>query len=87
MYGLLLSDMLVLLEHNEDKDRYLLKPRPDPNIKGDRSPIITFRDLFIRDVATDKKAFFVLSTSSGGPQMHELVARSFTERETYARML
>ena len=82
MYALLLSDMLVLLEHNEDKDRYLLKPRPDPNIKSDRSPIITFRDFLVRDVATDSKAFFVLSTSSGGPQIHELVAHSVSERET-----
>jgi Rho guanine nucleotide exchange factor 11 len=88
-YAVLLSDMLVLLEHNEDKDRYILKPRPDPSIKSDmyRSPIITFRDFLVRDVATDSKAFFVLSTSSGGPQMHELVAHSMSERETWIMKL
>eukprot|EP00118_Oscarella_pearsei_P017092 m.168318 g.168318 ORF g.168318 m.168318 type:complete len:1477 (+) comp38953_c1_seq7:237-4667(+) len=83
VYTLVFHHMLVLLERNEDKDRYQLKIRQDPNGKADRSPVISFRNLLIREVAYDPKAFFAVSTTTDTPRMYELVAQSLDERKLW----
>ena len=83
IHALLVSDLLVLLEHNEDKTRYYLRMR------GDVSPVLRLsKTLPPREVATDKKAFFLVNVSERDkPNMYELAAPSLTDRKTWFRVM
>uniref|UniRef100_A0A672FHP5 DH domain-containing protein n=1 Tax=Salarias fasciatus TaxID=181472 RepID=A0A672FHP5_SALFA len=75
----LLGDLLVLLQRQDDK--MVLKCQSKSNIVGQEgkqmlSPIIKLDSVFLREVATDRKAFYVIFTWDSGAQIYELVAQS-----------
>ncbi|XP_078589866.1 rho guanine nucleotide exchange factor 12-like isoform X20 [Branchiostoma floridae x Branchiostoma japonicum] len=88
LHMLLLEDCLVLMQ-KEDDNRYVLKCQSTMLVSGKEdtktthSPIIKLNNLLTRNVATDNKAFFLVSTSQIGPQIYELVASTATERKTW----
>uniref|UniRef100_A0A8C3G2A2 Rho guanine nucleotide exchange factor (GEF) 1 n=1 Tax=Cyclopterus lumpus TaxID=8103 RepID=A0A8C3G2A2_CYCLU len=80
----LLGDLLVLLQRQDDK--MVLKCQSKSNIavqegKQMLSPIIKLGSVFLREVATDRKAFYVIFTWDSGAQIYELVAQSLGERK------
>ncbi|XP_062841545.1 rho guanine nucleotide exchange factor 1b isoform X2 [Trichomycterus rosablanca] len=84
--GVLLGDLLVLLQKQDDK--MLLKCQSKSNIavqegKQMLSPIIKLDSAFLREVATDRKAFYVIFTWDSGAQIYELVAQSVAERKIW----
>ncbi|XP_078675940.1 rho guanine nucleotide exchange factor 12-like isoform X10 [Branchiostoma floridae x Branchiostoma belcheri] len=88
LHMLLLEDCLVLMQ-KEDDNRYVLKCQSTMLVSGKEdtktthSPIIKLNNLLTRNVATDNKAFFLVSTSQIGPQIYELVASTAMERKTW----
>ncbi|XP_028401304.1 rho guanine nucleotide exchange factor 11-like isoform X2 [Dendronephthya gigantea] len=86
LHALLLEDLLVLLQKQDDK--YVLKCQ-SMSIKGyqdnktTHSPVLKLSTVLTRNVATDKKAFFVVGTSDIGPQIYELVAATMVERKNW----
>lgn len=89
LHALVLSDFIVLLQKQDEK--YVLKYHNTNIMSGKEetkliySPIIKMANLLSRNVATDKKAFFLVSYSQSGPQIYELVALSHTDRKTWIR--
>ncbi|KAM4600489.1 rho guanine nucleotide exchange factor 1 isoform 3-T4 [Polymixia lowei] len=88
----LLGDMLVLLQRQDDK--MVLKCQSKSNIaayaqegKQMLSPIIKLDSTFLREVATDRKAFYVISTWEKGAQIYELVAQSLGERKIWTDVI
>uniref|UniRef100_A0A673JR30 Rho guanine nucleotide exchange factor (GEF) 1b n=1 Tax=Sinocyclocheilus rhinocerous TaxID=307959 RepID=A0A673JR30_9TELE len=86
VHCVLLSDMLVLLQKQDDK--MVLKCQSKSNIaiqegKQMLSPIIKLESVFLRDVATDPKALYVIFTWDSGAQIYELVAQSIGERKKF----
>ncbi|XP_060756147.1 rho guanine nucleotide exchange factor 1b isoform X2 [Neoarius graeffei] len=84
--GVLLGDLLVLLQKQDDK--MLLKCQSKSNIAAQEgkqmlSPIIKLDSAFLREVATDRKAFYVIFTWESGAQIYELVAQSVAERKIW----
>uniref|UniRef100_A0A8D3A7G7 Rho guanine nucleotide exchange factor (GEF) 1 n=1 Tax=Scophthalmus maximus TaxID=52904 RepID=A0A8D3A7G7_SCOMX len=82
----LLGDLLVLLQRQDDK--MVLKCQSKSNIavqegKQMLSPIIKLDSVFLREVATDRKAFYVIFTWDSGAQIYELVAQSVGERKMW----
>eukprot|EP00794_Sanderia_malayensis_P011167 gene11167-12340_t len=91
LHVLLLDLYMVLLQKQDDK--LLLKASSTAvstglqDVKNTHSPIIKLQNLLTRDVATDKRAFFLVSTSSVGPQIYELVTSTITERNTWVKVI
>ncbi|XP_040899554.1 rho guanine nucleotide exchange factor 1b isoform X4 [Toxotes jaculatrix] len=86
----LLGDLLVLLQKQDDK--MVLKCQSKSNIavqegKQMLSPIIKLDSVFLREVATDRKAFYVIFTWDSGAQIYELVAQSVGERKTWTDVI
>uniref|UniRef100_A0A096LTK3 Rho guanine nucleotide exchange factor (GEF) 1 n=1 Tax=Poecilia formosa TaxID=48698 RepID=A0A096LTK3_POEFO len=86
VHCLLLDDMLVLAQKQEDK--MLLKCQSKSNMTAQEgkqmlSPIIKLDSVFLREVATDRKAFYVIFTWDSGAQIYELVAQSVAEMKTW----
>ncbi|XP_039973615.1 rho guanine nucleotide exchange factor 1b isoform X2 [Xiphias gladius] len=86
----LLGDLLVLLQRQDDK--MVLKCQSKSNIavqegKQMLSPIIKLDSVFLREVATDRKAFYVIFTWESGAQIYELVAQSVGERKTWTDVI
>ncbi|XP_053182343.1 rho guanine nucleotide exchange factor 1b [Scomber japonicus] len=86
----LLADMLVLLQKQDDK--MVLKCQSKSNIavqegKQMLSPIIRLDSAFPREVATDRKAFYVIFTWDSGAQIYELVAQSVGDRKTWTEVI
>ncbi|KAM4580409.1 rho guanine nucleotide exchange factor 1 isoform 2-T3 [Odontesthes bonariensis] len=86
----LLVDMLVLLQKQDDK--MVLKCQSKSNIalqegKQMLSPIIKLDSVFLREVATDRKAFYVIFTWESGAQIYELVAQSVGEMKTWTEVI
>ncbi|XP_043972300.1 rho guanine nucleotide exchange factor 1b isoform X2 [Gambusia affinis] len=85
VHCLLLDDMMVLAQKQEDK--MLLKCQSKSNTaqegKQMLSPIIKLDSVFLREVATDRKAFYVIFTWESGAQIYELVAQSVAEMKTW----
>ncbi|KAK7886869.1 hypothetical protein WMY93_026490 [Mugilogobius chulae] len=86
----LLGDMLVLLQKLDDK--MVLKCQSKSNITAQEgkmmlSPIIKLDSVFLREVATDRKAFYVIFTWDSGAQIYELVAQSVGERKTWTEVI
>uniref|UniRef100_A0AAV2MAK8 DH domain-containing protein n=1 Tax=Knipowitschia caucasica TaxID=637954 RepID=A0AAV2MAK8_KNICA len=86
----LLGDMLVLLQKLDDK--MVLKCQSKSNIavqegKMMLSPIIKLDSVFLREVATDRKAFYVIFTWDSGAQIYELVAQSLGERKIWTEVI
>ncbi|XP_066575452.1 rho guanine nucleotide exchange factor 1 isoform X2 [Amia ocellicauda] len=88
--ALLLSDMLVLLQRQDD--RMLLKVQSKSNVsipegKQMLSPIIKLGSVFLRDVATDRKAFYVIFTWESGAQIYELVAQTVSDMKNWTELI
>ncbi|XP_030013096.1 rho guanine nucleotide exchange factor 1 isoform X2 [Sphaeramia orbicularis] len=86
----LLGDLLVLLQRLDDK--MVLKCQSKSNIAAQEgkqmlSPIIKLDSVFLREVATDRKAFYVIFTWDSGAQIYELVAQSVGERKTWTDVI
>ncbi|XP_035018826.1 rho guanine nucleotide exchange factor 1b isoform X6 [Hippoglossus stenolepis] len=86
----LLGDLLVLLQRQDDK--MVLKCQSKSNIavqegKQMLSPIIKLDSVFLREVATDRKAFYVIFTWESGAQIYELVAQSVGEMRTWTDVI
>nr|XP_057908975.1 rho guanine nucleotide exchange factor 1b isoform X4 [Doryrhamphus excisus] len=86
----LLGDLLVLLQRQDDK--MVLKCQSKSNIaiqegKQMLSPIIKLDSVFLREVATDRKAFYVIFTWDSGAQIYELVAQSVGERKLWTNVI
>ncbi|XP_073340851.1 rho guanine nucleotide exchange factor 1 isoform X4 [Pagrus major] len=86
----LLGDLLVLLQRQDDK--MVLKCQSKSNIalqegKQMLSPIIKLDSVFLREVATDRKAFYVIFTWDSGAQIYELVAQSLGERKIWTEVI
>ncbi|XP_066529177.1 rho guanine nucleotide exchange factor 1 isoform X2 [Hoplias malabaricus] len=88
--GVLLGDLLVLLQKQDDK--MVLKCQSKSNIAAQEgkqmlSPIIKLDSAFLREVATDRKAFYVIFTWESGAQIYELVAQSVGERKIWTDLI
>ncbi|XP_061144390.1 rho guanine nucleotide exchange factor 1b isoform X5 [Syngnathus typhle] len=86
----LLGDLLVLLQRQDDK--MVLKCQSKSTIavqegKQMLSPIIKLDSVFLREVATDLKAFYVIFTWDSGAQIYELVAQSVGERKLWTNVI
>ncbi|XP_077382413.1 rho guanine nucleotide exchange factor 1 isoform X2 [Festucalex cinctus] len=86
----LLGDLLVLLQRQDDK--MVLKCQSKSIIavqegKQMLSPIIKLDSVFLREVATDVKAFYVIFTWDSGAQIYELVAQSVAERKLWTNVI
>uniref|UniRef100_A0A8C3Y8T7 Rho guanine nucleotide exchange factor 12 n=1 Tax=Catharus ustulatus TaxID=91951 RepID=A0A8C3Y8T7_CATUS len=87
LYTLLLEDILVLLQKQDDKlvlkcHSKILASTADS--KHTFSPIIKLNTVLVRQVATDNKAFFVISMSATGAHIYELVAQTVSEKNVCA---
>ncbi|XP_073781212.1 rho guanine nucleotide exchange factor 1 isoform X36 [Danio rerio] len=90
VHCVLLSDLLVLFQKQDDK--MLLKCQSKSNIavqegKQMLSPIIKLESVFLREVATDPKALYVIFTWDSGAQIYELVAQSVGERKNWTEAI
>ncbi|XP_073703893.1 rho guanine nucleotide exchange factor 1 [Garra rufa] len=90
VHCVLLSDLLVLFQKQDDK--MVLKCQSKSNIavqegKQMLSPIIKLESVFLRDVATDPKALYVIFTWDSGAQIYELVAQSVGERKNWTEVI
>lgn len=86
LYTLLLEDIMVLLQKQDE--RLVLKFHGKnltsvPDVKHVFSPVIKLSTVLVRPVATENKAFFVLSMSENGVQMYELMAQTVSDRRTW----
>lgn len=88
VHVILLEDILVLLQKQEEKyflrfhNTNILSGREDTKVA--HSPILKLHHLFTRDVATDKRAFFLVSTSDQHA-IYEFAAPSVSERRMWLR--
>ncbi|XP_065322721.1 uncharacterized protein LOC135929908 isoform X2 [Gordionus sp. m RMFG-2023] len=87
IYALLLEDLLLITQKQDE--RYILKfqstnvtPAKEES-KLSHSPVIKLNNLLTKNVATDKRAFFLVSTVSEGPQLYELIASTSNERKQW----
>ncbi|KAF6716590.1 Rho guanine nucleotide exchange factor 1 [Oryzias melastigma] len=81
----LLGDMLVLLQKQDDKMVLKCQSKSSSTQDGKQmlSPIIKLDSAFLRDVATDQKAFYVIFAWDSGAQIYELVAQTVGEKKTW----
>ncbi|XP_071965697.1 rho guanine nucleotide exchange factor 28-like isoform X2 [Antedon mediterranea] len=66
--GVLLTDVLLLLEVNNQKYTFASQDQ--------KAPIISLHKLMVREVATDNKSIYLISTASSGPEMYEVKCES-----------
>ncbi|NXH37162.1 ARHGC factor, partial [Myiagra hebetior] len=90
LYTLLLEDILVLLQKQDDKlvlkcHSKILASTADS--KHTFSPIIKLNTVLVRQVATDNKAFFVISMSEKGAHIYELVAQTVSEKNVWQDLI
>ncbi|XP_074794722.1 rho guanine nucleotide exchange factor 1 isoform X2 [Natator depressus] len=90
VHVLLLDDILVLLQRQEE--RLVLRchsrpPGPMPEPRQVLSPIIKLSSAMTRDVATDRKAFYVIFSWENGAQIYELVAQTVSERKNWCDLI
>uniref|UniRef100_A0A8C3P6B5 Rho guanine nucleotide exchange factor 12 n=1 Tax=Chrysemys picta bellii TaxID=8478 RepID=A0A8C3P6B5_CHRPI len=90
LYTLLLEDILVLLQKQDDKlvlrcHSKILASTSDS--KHTFSPVIKLNTVLVRQVATDNKAFFVISMSENGAQIYELVAQTVSEKTVWQDLI
>uniref|UniRef100_UPI00358E482C rho guanine nucleotide exchange factor 11-like n=1 Tax=Myxine glutinosa TaxID=7769 RepID=UPI00358E482C len=90
LHVLLLEDILVLTQKQDERlvlRCYSKTFAGATDAKQTFSPVIKLSSVLIRRVATDKKAFFVITTSQLGPQIYELVAANTKDMDTWKRFL
>uniref|UniRef100_A0A803TEB5 Rho guanine nucleotide exchange factor 12 n=1 Tax=Anolis carolinensis TaxID=28377 RepID=A0A803TEB5_ANOCA len=89
LYTLLLEDILVLLQKQDDRLVLRCHSKILANAADSKhtfSPVIKLNTVLVRQVATDNKAFFVISMSENGAHIYELVAQTVSEK-TFASVL
>uniref|UniRef100_A0A7M4E7B2 Rho guanine nucleotide exchange factor 12 n=1 Tax=Crocodylus porosus TaxID=8502 RepID=A0A7M4E7B2_CROPO len=90
LYTLLLEDILVLLQKQDDKlvlrchSKILASTADSKHIF---SPVIKLNTVLVRQVATDNKAFFVISMSENGAHIYELVAQTVSEKNAWQDLI
>lgn len=90
VHALLFSDLFVLLEYDENKDKYFLKRYQSTAGKNQEeiSPIISLSDLIFRDQARNKASFFVCNLESGrDPKLYDFSTTSKTERDKWETLI
>ncbi|XP_028984266.1 rho guanine nucleotide exchange factor 1b isoform X2 [Betta splendens] len=90
VHCVLLADLLVLLQKQDDKLVLKCQSKSNstvPEGKQMLSPIIKLDSVFLRDVATDQKAFYVIFTWDSGAQIYELVAQSIGEKKNWSETI
>jgi len=91
LHVVLLEDILVLLQKQDEK--LVLKCQSTTVVAGKEdtkfthSPIIKLTNLLTRNVATDRRAFFLVSTSPMGPQIYELVASTMDDKNKWIKYI
>ncbi|XP_066495364.1 rho guanine nucleotide exchange factor 12 isoform X2 [Tiliqua scincoides] len=90
LYTLLLEDILVLLQKQDERlvlrcHSKILTSMADS--KHTFSPVIKLNTVLVRQVATDNKAFFVISMSENGAQIYELVAQTVSEKAVWQDLI
>lgn len=90
LYTLLLEDILVLLQKQDD--RLVLRCHSKilastAESKHTFSPVIKLSTVLVRQVATDNKAFFVISMSDNGAQIYELLAQTVSEKNVWQDLI
>ncbi|KAJ8335028.1 hypothetical protein SKAU_G00406670 [Synaphobranchus kaupii] len=86
----LLGDLLVLLQKQDDKMVLKCQSKSSAGVQEGKqmlSPIIKLETVFLRDVATDRKAFYVIFTWESGAQIYELVAHSIVEMKNWKELI
>ncbi|XP_036394334.1 rho guanine nucleotide exchange factor 1b isoform X1 [Megalops cyprinoides] len=86
----LLGDLLVLLQKQDDKMVLKCQSKSSTSVQEGKqmlSPIIKLDSAFLREVATDRKAFYVIFTWESGAQIYELVAHSVVERKNWTELI
>ncbi|XP_061675090.1 rho guanine nucleotide exchange factor 1b isoform X2 [Syngnathoides biaculeatus] len=86
----LLGDLLVLLQKQDDKMVLKCHSKSINTMQEGKqmlSPIIKLDTVFLREVATDLKAFYVIFTWDSGAQIYELVAQSIAERKLWTKVI
>ncbi|CAG0914094.1 unnamed protein product [Notodromas monacha] len=84
---MVLTDQFVMLLQ-KDGDKFHLKYHSITSVAGKDdnkhlySPIISCPGLLVRQVATDKKAFFLVMNLDSGPQMYHIISPSVQECRT-----
>ncbi|XP_072122365.1 rho guanine nucleotide exchange factor 1 isoform X2 [Mobula birostris] len=86
VHVLLLDDSLVLMQKVDE--RMVLKchsKNSSSTAEGKQllCPIVKLGSVLARDVATDRKAFFIIFQTSTGAQIYELVAPTVSERRSW----
>ncbi|XP_035278095.1 rho guanine nucleotide exchange factor 1b isoform X3 [Anguilla anguilla] len=86
----LLGDLLVLLQRQDDRMVLKCQSKSSGGVQEGKqmlSPIIKLESAFLREVATDNKAFYVIFTWDSGAQIYELVAHSVVERKNWTGLI
>ena len=86
VHALLFTDLFVLLEYDENKDKYYLKSHQSHTARSQEeiSPVISLSDLIFRDQAINKASFFVCNLESGqNPKLYEFSTPSKAERDKW----
>nr|KAF6436915.1 Rho guanine nucleotide exchange factor 12 [Molossus molossus] len=90
LYTLLLEDILVLLQRQDDRLVLRCHSKILASTAESRhtfSPVIKLNTVLVRQVATDNKAFFVISMSDNGAQIYELVAQTVSEKNVWQDLI
>uniref|UniRef100_A0A5S6QK26 Rho guanine nucleotide exchange factor 12 n=1 Tax=Trichuris muris TaxID=70415 RepID=A0A5S6QK26_TRIMR len=91
LHAVLLDELLLLLSKSSDGHRLTLRfhnlNTGKEDMKWTHCPLLKLSNLIAKDMATDKKAFFLVSTSPYGPQIYELAASSFAEKKSWISYL
>ncbi|KAH0623302.1 hypothetical protein JD844_031479 [Phrynosoma platyrhinos] len=90
LYTLLLEDILVLLQKQDDRLVLRCHSKILANAADSKhtfSPVIKLNTVLVRQVATDNKAFFVISMSENGAQIYELVAQTVSEKTVWQDLI
>ncbi|XP_061109839.1 rho guanine nucleotide exchange factor 1-like isoform X1 [Conger conger] len=88
--GVLLGDMLVLLQKQDDKMVLKCQSKSSAIVQEGKqmlSPIIKLGGVIVRDVATDRKAFYAIFSWESGAQIYELATHSPGEMKTWKDLI
>uniref|UniRef100_A0A8C5R8N8 Rho guanine nucleotide exchange factor 1 n=1 Tax=Leptobrachium leishanense TaxID=445787 RepID=A0A8C5R8N8_9ANUR len=90
VHGLLLDDMLMLIQKQDERMVLKCQSRtimPTPDGKLMLIPIIKLNSAMAREVATDKRAFFVIFNWDDKGQIYELVAPTVAESKIWYSLI
>ncbi|KRZ18020.1 Rho guanine nucleotide exchange factor 12, partial [Trichinella zimbabwensis] len=92
LHVVLLDEILLLLSPTSDGHLALRFHNINisygkDEVKWTHCPLLKLNSLIAKDVATDKKAFFLVSTSPSGPQIYELASQSKAEKQNWFKFI